>query len=350
MSLEFEPLWFDSMGAKSTCTQVKTPDVNIVLDPGVAIMHPSFPATDMQKQQWLKAAEEKIKKSCKKADVVTISHYHYDHYSPKDISIYEDKKLFAKNPNYYINNQQRHRAEDFYDKLYKKYKIEDKDKIYDPTITEKFPDPINDLPIAKNKDFGDYNKRRKEVLAKGKKRYDKLVKNWILYNNLPEIHSKKIKINFPEGKKYTFKDTKISFTKPLFHGIEYATVGWVVGTIIQYKKTKLIHTSDVRGPMIEDYADMIIKEKPQILIMDGPTTYLFGYILNRINLERTINNTLHIIKKIQPEILIWDHHLTREEKFKKRTKKVWDYAKEHKINLKTASEYLGKEPVLKIDD
>ncbi|MEE8299774.1 MAG: hypothetical protein V3R28_00540 [Desulfatiglandales bacterium] len=41
--------------------------------------------------------------------------------------------------------------------------------------------------------------------------------------------------------------------------------------------------------MIEDYAQWIIKENPDILILDGPPGYLFGYMVNRINLQRAID-------------------------------------------------------------
>jgi len=30
MELNFKPIWFDSLGAKSSCTLVKTPDVSII--------------------------------------------------------------------------------------------------------------------------------------------------------------------------------------------------------------------------------------------------------------------------------------------------------------------------------
>jgi predicted metallo-beta-lactamase superfamily hydrolase len=100
--------------------------------------------------------------------------------------------------------------------------------------------------------------------------------------------------------------------------------------------------------MIEDYAELIIEENPTHLIIDGPTTYLFGYILNRINLERTIENTVKIIKRINPEVIIYDHHLTREKRFRDRTKKVWDIAKKFDKNVVTAAEYFGQKNLVEL--
>lgn len=83
----FEPVWFDSLGAKSSCTLVKTSDVRVLIDPGVAVMHPSFPATWAKKLYWLARAELAIKRAAKRADVVVISHYRYDHFTDFDCKL-----------------------------------------------------------------------------------------------------------------------------------------------------------------------------------------------------------------------------------------------------------------------
>ena len=105
-----------------------------------------------------------------------------------------------------------------------------------------------------------------------------------------------------------------------------------------------MHTSDVCGPMIEDYAELIIKENPTVLLLDGPMTYMFGYLLNRINLNRTIENACRIVEEIDAELIVYDHHLTREPHFRERTNKVFQTAKKYKKKLFTAAEYLGKQP------
>ena len=348
MTLYFEPLWFDSMGAKSTSCFIKTPDVSIVIDPGAAIMQPSFPASSEQKTEWLANAVAKIQNTCQKADIITISHYHYDHYFPDDLNIYRGKTVFSKNPNEYINNKQRERGVEFINNICEKFNIDKTDKIFPAVPKNKYLDPLRDLPHASSKDFHSYNERRKEVLMKGRKRFEKHAKKWLSFEQLSEIKSDKITVLFPEEKTFTFGETKLRFSKPLFHGIEYAGVGWVFATIVEYKDKKIFHSSDVSGPMIEDYADLIIKENPSILFLDGPTTYLFGYILNRINLERTIDNTVRIIKEIDADVMVYDHHLTRENKFRERTKRVWDTAVKTNKKVVTAAEYLGEKTIVEV--
>ena len=147
-------------------------------------------------------------------------------------------------------------------------------------------------------------------------------------------------VHFADGKEIKIGETKISFSNPLFHGIEYAKTGWIIATIVECEGEKIIHSSDLQGPTIEDYADWLIKENPDVLILDGPATYLLGYMLNKINMNRSIENAHRIVKEGGLELMIYDHHLLREKKFRERTKKVW------KENVMTAAEYNGKEPLV----
>ena len=130
----------------------------------------------------------------------------------------------------------------------------------------------------------------------------------------------------------------------MFHGIEFSRVGWVFYTIVEYETEKFVHSSDLNGPVIEDYAQQIIRENPQVLVLDGPMTYMFGYLLNRINLNRAVENAVEIVRSIDAELIIYDHHLPRERRFRERTEKVWSTAKEANKEVMTAAEFLGKEP------
>ena len=134
----------------------------------------------------------------------------------------------------------------------------------------------------------------------------------------------------------------------MFHGIEFSSVGWVFAVLVEYNSEKFIHTSDLCGPMIEDYVNWIIKENPRFLFVDGPTTYLYGYILNTINLKRCNENMLNIIEKCNSDIILYDHHPPREKKFKTHTIIVWEKAKQLGINLYTVAEYLGKQNIVEL--
>ena len=91
------PIAFDSFGVRSMATFVET-DTKILIDPGVSLapVRYGLPPHAIE----LKKLEEKrneIIRFARKTDILTISHYHYDHYMP-DTNIYSGKVLFIKHP------------------------------------------------------------------------------------------------------------------------------------------------------------------------------------------------------------------------------------------------------------
>jgi predicted metallo-beta-lactamase superfamily hydrolase len=106
------PLAFDSMGVRSTATSVET-DLKIVIDPGVSFapLRYGLPPTKLE----LKRVEElsaKVYDYAESADILTISHYHYDHYFP-EAPFYADKILLIKDPKKNINRSQKGRGKEF---------------------------------------------------------------------------------------------------------------------------------------------------------------------------------------------------------------------------------------------
>ncbi len=346
MTLSFKPIYFDSLGAKSFCTLVKTPEIKILIDPGIAVMHSSFPAPLEKKIYWLEKGREKILKASKEADVIVISHYHYDHFFPNNLEIYRGKKLFVKNPNEYINYSQRKRAEEFFEKICQTFGKAKLSEVMGKKKAKNYPNPLDNLPLARKKNFRTYQKRREELLGKGVKWFNKLTKSWTSWPEIPELNFPELKVKFPEGKELKFGKTKLKFSQSLFHGIEFSRLGWIFSIIVEYKKEKLIYSSDLCGPIIEDYAEWLINENPTTLILDGPPTYLLPYLLNFINFKRVIRNLCKIVKKIDAKVIILDHHLPRDKRYTKRLEEVYSTAKKSKKKVITAAEFLGKKPVV----
>ncbi len=104
----------DSLGARSMATLVETSEVTILLDPSVRLApfrydlrpHPQEEAR--QKELW-----RRIKEAAKKADVLTVSHYHYDHHNPDAPSIFRGKLAYLKDGKVNINRSQRERSSAF---------------------------------------------------------------------------------------------------------------------------------------------------------------------------------------------------------------------------------------------
>jgi len=106
------PLAFDSMGVRSTATLVET-DLKILIDPGVSFapLRYGLPPTKLE----LERVEElslKVWECAQEADILAISHYHYDHYFPK-ADFYSGKILLIKDPKNNINRSQKGRGKEF---------------------------------------------------------------------------------------------------------------------------------------------------------------------------------------------------------------------------------------------
>ena len=354
----------DSIGAKSSSIFIKTKDTSILVDPGVAAMQPSYPLNDFQKIKIAEYSRKTILKYAKTTKIIVITHYHYDHFmDPLSApELYLGKKLYIKNPNIFINKSQWSRARKFFTELLeiantkqafhllqKKLKEKNAGLSIDNIITKpdniSFKNPMDNLPLAKNKYFGDYQNRREEILRKGENWFRKIsTQLWLKNPWIKEIDYQNISVRFAEGRTVKIGNINMQFTTPLFHGIEFDRIGWVFGITFGYNGKKLLYTSDIQGPFIEDYAKWIIDENPDLLIIDGPPTYLYGYLINKTNLTRAMENILWIINNIKAEIIIYDHHLTRNDNYQKLLSKVYQNDIKHK--LKTTAELFGLQPLI----
>jgi predicted metallo-beta-lactamase superfamily hydrolase len=116
--MKIVPLSFDSLGTRSMATYVETRDVKILIDPAVALApnrngRPPHPIeVKLMMKKW-----DEIKSYAKKADVLIVTHYHYDHYNPEEPEIYKGKTVYLKHPLQKINASQKKRASYFLKKL-----------------------------------------------------------------------------------------------------------------------------------------------------------------------------------------------------------------------------------------
>lgn len=349
--LSWEPIYFDSFGAKCSSILVRTPDVRILIDPGAAEMQPSYPMSWEEKMEHLWMAQRAIEKAAESSDIIVISHYHYDHHTPLDIygmraeKLYKGKTIYAKDPNQYINESQWERARLLWSQVLSRFGKKDLSEVVEKPKPVEYPDPMEDLPLSRERDWGPYRERKKALVEKGRRWFQKLVKGyWLGKEWIPELELKDLSIYWADGKELKVGDTKVKFSEPRFHGLEFDRVGWVFSIEVEHQGKKLVHTSDLEGVQVDDYREAIIKSKPDVLIVDGPPTYLFGYMLNRINLNRSIENLCKIVKETRAELIILDHHLLREPRYQQRLKDVYSLSKKLKRKVMTAAEYLGKTP------
>jgi len=112
--MKIVPLAFDSMGVRSTATFVET-DLKILIDPGVSFapLRYGLPPTKLELKR-VEELSEKVWEYAYQAEILTISHYHYDHYFP-EADFYADRILLIKDPKKNINRSQKGRGKEFLD-------------------------------------------------------------------------------------------------------------------------------------------------------------------------------------------------------------------------------------------
>jgi predicted metallo-beta-lactamase superfamily hydrolase len=117
------PIAYDSFGVRSMATFVTTKNLKIFLDPGVALAPIRYGLRPTREELMaLELAKEEVIKFCRLADIVIVTHYHYDHHPyPEDEKMYKecftDKIVLAKDINNNVNFSGRKRGKIFEDKL-----------------------------------------------------------------------------------------------------------------------------------------------------------------------------------------------------------------------------------------
>jgi predicted metallo-beta-lactamase superfamily hydrolase len=262
------PIASDSLGVRSMATYVETDDCKILIDPSAAIAAKRYGLEPAQEEtDTLEKTKQEISEIAIGCDILTISHYHFDHYET-NVEIYKEKRVFAKDINKKINKSQKQRGEE-------------------------------------------------------------------LKKNISNI----CMLEFCDDSKHSFGKTDIIFSKPFFHGPDKIRLGYVIMTTVDDGNQRILHASDVQGPVTKNAKDYIIAQKPDILIMDGPPTFFLGYRFSKKNLQLASNNLVEIIKKLNCEVIL-DHHLLRDLKYKESFPMPFKVGEK---KVKTFAEYLGKE-------
>ncbi|MDG6219897.1 MAG: hypothetical protein QCI38_00425 [Candidatus Thermoplasmatota archaeon] len=124
-------------------------------------------------------------------------------------------------------------------------------------------------------------------------------------------------ICFADGKSFEEGNTAISFSPPVPHGPPGTSLGYVIMTSIHDGSKTMVHTSDVEGILDAQELSWIIEQEPDMVIADGPPTYLLGYRFGARWLEESIRNIRQLLESTDCKLVL-DHHLLRDKKYAER--------------------------------
>lgn len=279
------PLAAESLGVRSMCTYVETPDVRVLLDAGVSLCPNRFGLPPHPKEfEAIIDCRKRIAHFADKAEVVTLSHYHFDHHTPSygdwlsqwtedsetARQIYQGKHVLMKNPRECINASQRHRG-------------------------------------------------------------------W-LFQQTGAKHAKKWET--ADSKSFLFGSTLIRFSEPVFHGSEDSFLGWVLMTVIEFQGEKFMFAPDVQGPISMRTLQLLVQEKPDMIMLGGPPLYLAGFRVDEKQIQTGLTNLKEVVKHVPTTIL--EHHILRDENWNEKTTDVFYCAFEAGHTVLTAAQFLNK--------
>ena len=279
--IEIIPIAAESLGVRSLCTMVKTPDVSILLDPSAALAKRFTLEPHPLEYHALKRVLDEIHSHARNASILSVSHYHYDHVRPGfenylyNLSTRDERKemfsgkiVYAKDNRENINSSQRRRG--YF-----------------------FAKDVN--PVAE------------------------------------EIH-------WVDGQTFHIGDTTITYSPPLPHGPQNSPLGFVLATSIEYSGSRILFAPDIQGPTSRTTFDYILDFAPHLAIIGGPPLYLSQFDNTKFH---SAFYTLSILAVAIP-ILVVDHHNMRGGDWETWSIPLHKRSKEVGRNLMSMAELAGK--------
>ncbi|NHI83695.1 MAG: hypothetical protein EAX81_05280 [Candidatus Thorarchaeota archaeon] len=281
-SISIEPIAAESMGVRSLCTLIRTPDIAILMDPSASLsMRYQLEPHPMEYRRLLKVLE-RIFVSARTADVLSISHYHFDHVRPG-----------------------------FTDYRYTLSSREELQRLCQGKIVlaKDYRDKIN----ASQRRRGFY--------------FEKDVKDLVT------------EIRWSDSRRYSFGNTDLLYSPALPHGPKDTRLGFVLTTLIEYDGKRVLFAPDVQGPVAQESLDYILSLSPDAAIIGGPPIYLNKFEDHH---KTAALHSLHALASRIP-MLIVDHHLMRSSNCSEWIASALDFAHYHNHSILSMAEVAGLE-------
>ena len=284
--IKVAPLAAESLGVRSMCTYVETSDVRLLLDAGVSLCPYRFglPPHPLEFQR-INLLRRRIAEAAEKANVVTISHYHFDHHTPSyedwlvnwteadetARQVYAEKSVLLKNYRERINASQRQRA-------------------------------------------------------------------WMFLKTAGQ-HASKVEV--ADGKTFVYgQGTRLQFSTPVPHGAEASALGWVLMLMVECDGERFMYAPDVQGPVAKATVEQIESFKPHVLFIGGPPFYLAGFKVEETQLRVAVQNLVRLASTVP--VLVVEHHALREEGWRLWLSEVFEAAEKAGNQVLTAAEFAGE--------
>lgn len=288
--ISVEMIGAESLGVRSMCCLVKTPDILFLLDPGCALgPRKGYDIPHPAEYKKLNEITERILIKAKDCTSIFISHFHHDHFKPRLLDetyihsssqiakeLYSGKNIYLKSQNQHIGRHQRSRSKYF------------------------------------------------------KQSVSRLAAN--LYD--ADFH------------RFKFGDTIVDFSYPVPHGEVGTKLGNVIMARFTYENEHFVFAPDVQGPVVQEAMKFILDTDVDAIFLGGPPFYLETSLTNfPFDIAERLIAKLH---ECIPLVVI-DHHCCRNrERYYGFIQNVDDRARDARMAsdhvIMCAADFMGEEP------
>ena len=129
---------------------------------------------------------------------------------------------------------------------------------------------------------------------------------------------------------------ELRISPPLPHGLEGGTLGYLIAmTVVDAaERERFVFASDVQGPLSPVAAAYLAQERPTLLYLAGPPSYM-EHEIGAATIDRGIDHLLRLVDRTGTRVIM-DHHAVRDQNFETRFARLWDTGR-----VMTAAKFLG---------
>ncbi len=128
----------------------------------------------------------------------------------------------------------------------------------------------------------------------------------------------------------------LEMSPPLAHGVEGTALGYVVAlTVVDHaERERFVFASDVQGPLSPVAAAYLARQRPTLLYLSGPPSYL-EHVVGTTAIDRAVDYLLRVIETTGCRVIL-DHHAVRDLRWGERLQRLLETGR-----VTTAAGHIG---------
>jgi predicted metallo-beta-lactamase superfamily hydrolase len=144
------------------------------------------------------------------------------------------------------------------------------------------------------------------------------------------------RVQAADGFRWDAQDIGLEVSAPLAHGREGTPLGYVLALTVHdpAERQRFVFASDVQGPLSAVGAAYLIRQRPTLLYLSGPPSYIESEV-GTAAVEQGIDHLLRILDATGCRVIM-DHHALRDARFATRFARLWQSDR-----VTTAAGHLG---------